>query len=170
MTETSSQRYGSDNASQQEENPKTMHWQPSTPSGTRGTVELREGIPASPRRLSSYAIDASISSVSSRSMDSCTRNITLFDLIDEEFVVNCGAIHTRRDKPSPRSRRRKSILDLMDRIGTEENEGHKDASTSCMTSRSYPRGVYVIPRKENPSSVCTSFALVAAEAFIEWND
>ena len=111
---------------------------------------------------------SSSSSVTSSSnlestMNNSIRSVNLFDLIDEEFVVNCGASLGNRceidermkrrnsfssDSPSrPLHLQRKSILDMIDRIGTT-SEDDNETDSSVMTTRSYPRGVYVVPPKE----------------------
>jgi hypothetical protein len=155
-------------------------------------------------------------------------NVRLIDLIDEEFVVNSGALQRRRSSmgdttstgsskycnatldtmnhPSqirtrcPRQhRRRKSILDMMDRIDQLDDyynvmNGSETVSTDVslspslssssdfMTSRSYPRGVYVLrydgvdgDDDDRLSSSCNTplpgtFAIVSSEAYQYWNE
>lgn len=130
------------------------------------------------------------------------KSVRLIDLIDEDFVVNSGALGggsggSRRRRGSPRHRRRTSILDMMDRIDQLDSDGHNttttttnnitknhygtngcddccstsvnetistkssfssssasssSSSSSFMTSRSYPRGVYIVPVPLPPSS------------------
>lgn len=105
------------------------------------------------------------------------RNVNLYDLIDEEFVVNCGASLANRkaDKGSgncsnaagaskPGHRRKKSILDMMDGIVSSDDE-----SGSVMTMRSYPRGVYVVPPAERETiAPGNTVAFVSAEAYKQW--
>jgi hypothetical protein len=94
----------------------------------------------------------------------------LFDLIDEEFVVNCGVFggHIAGQPSQPPSHhhhhRRKSscsILDMIDRIA----DG--DKSDEVMMGRSYPRGVYVTPLEETTAAV-GNVGFVAAQAFSQW--
>lgn len=122
-----------------------------------------------------------------------TRSVNLYDLIDEEFVVNCGAFggsrasveertSVRRNSSSssssssrPQLRRRKSILDMIDRIGTTPEDDKKmdndNLDSSVMTTRSYPRGVYVVPprgERETMAAVGNTVAFVSAEAYNQW--
>jgi len=117
-------------------------------------------------------------------MNSSIRSVNLYDLIDEEFVVNCGASigsrscfedrTKRRNSDSgeitskPVHRRRKSILDMIDRIGTT-SEDSNEIDSSVMTMRSYPRGVYVVPPKEREAALIgNTVAYVSAEAYNQW--
>ena len=173
---------------------------PSTPTGSRNSMEAyKPEVPILPVRVSSFGSDAlscctpdyperGIISVSSSFSSSATnstnlegvsnnsiRNVNLYDLIDEEFVVNCGASLAKRHKRSnshssdtcttrPGHRRRKSILDMIDRI-VPSNDGN----TSVMTTRSYPRGVYVVPPTERETSATgNTVAFVSAEAYKQW--
>jgi hypothetical protein len=163
------------------------------------------------------------------------QTVRLIDLIDEEFVVNSGALgkivttsktnHPNRPRlsscPNPRlQRRRKSILDMMDRIdqldsagcsvrNNNNNSNNEDnwnksamigqdtvstkssfssfssssslssaSSSNFMTSRSYPRGVYIVPYNADDDeqsstrrrSLTGTVALVSSEAFQYWNE
>jgi hypothetical protein len=140
-----------------------------------------------------------------------TRSVTLIDLIDESFVVNSGAFgFHKEDGTSGRGRRRhslsttigspkigkhrrrKSILDMIDRIDSampsssssssyddDDNNNdnknidyHYDSSSHVMTTRSYPRGVYVVPSNGRETATGgsgnTTVAFVSAEAFKQW--
>eukprot|EP00532_Pseudo-nitzschia_australis_P003799 CAMPEP_0168184140 /NCGR_PEP_ID=MMETSP0139_2-20121125/13045_1 /TAXON_ID=44445 /ORGANISM="Pseudo-nitzschia australis, Strain 10249 10 AB" /LENGTH=170 /DNA_ID=CAMNT_0008105671 /DNA_START=338 /DNA_END=850 /DNA_ORIENTATION=+ len=167
---------------------------PCTPTGTRDCLDAcNRSVPIPHRRELSFGLDAyscstrgtrSLSMSSTSVTDSSsvhTRSVNLYDLIDEEFVVNCGSFSgdrsgmdermTKRNghncATSPRlgHRRRKSILDMIDRIGTSpEDDDH-----SVMTMRSYPRGVYVVPPKHRETaSSANVVAFVSSEAYNQW--
>mmetsp|Transcript_10906 Transcript_10906/g.20128 ORF Transcript_10906/g.20128 Transcript_10906/m.20128 type:complete len:171 (+) Transcript_10906:1043-1555(+) len=131
---------------------------------------MKQDVPPPHRRLATLpSLDlvrtSSELSSSESSEDSSTRSVNLFDLIDEEFVVNCGAFGAAPPAVEPASprghhRRRKSILDMIDRIPN----GSEEDSVSFMTERSYPRGVYVVPPNEKHVTV-GSVGFVAADAF-----
>jgi hypothetical protein len=102
-----------------------------------------------------------------------TRSVNLFDLIDEEFVVN------RCTPKSPvRRKKRLNILDMIDRIdeevvettGHEEKEDSSTHSSSFMTERSYPRGVFVVPPTSEQYLKVGNVGFVAAEAFELWTE
>lgn len=172
---------------------------PSTPTGHRNFSESYNPlVPILPVRSSSFGSDAlscctpdypdrsviSVSSSSSTTNLECAsnnsiRNVNIYDLIDEEFVVNCGASLAningesmkRRNSHSsntctskPGHRRRKSILDMIDRIVTSDDE-----NTLVMTTRSYPRGVYVVtPNERETTTTGNTVAFVSAEAYKQW--
>eukprot|EP00536_Pseudo-nitzschia_multiseries_P007581 jgi/Psemu1/18288/gm1.18288_g len=171
---------------------------PATPTGVRYSVEARNrDILVPPRRDFTLGSDAnscsspdrsvgparslSLSSSLTESSSTHTRSVSLYDLIDEEFVVNSGAFsgdrcgiderimrrncHSSVCSSRPQHRRRKSILDMMDRIATTT----EDDDSSVMTTRSYPRGVYVVPRTERETtSVGNVVAFVSSEAYNKW--
>ena len=103
-----------------------------------------------------------------------TRSVTFIDLIDESFVVgnlNEEGISGRRKQKSQttkRRRQRNSILDMIDRIDsvTLLKNGNIDSCSHVMTTRSYPRGVYVV--SPNKRETATAVAVVSAEAFNQW--
>jgi hypothetical protein len=156
----------------------------------------------------SSSVECSISNSNSNNCNSI-RSVTLIDLIDESFVVNSGAfgfhnedgtsgrgrrrhsLSTTIGSPNIRQghRRRKSILDMIDRIDSatpsssfddDDNNDNKsknidyhcDSSSHVMTTRSYPRGVYVVPSNGREASTGaggnTTVAFVSAEAFKQW--
>jgi len=113
------------------------------------------------------------------------RNVSLSDLIDEEFVVNCGApcsgkrcgtegrMRRRNSCESdyytsrPIARRRKSILDMMDGIAAPDTANKTDSLV--MTTRSYPRGVHFAPPKEQATAgKGNTIAFVSSEAYNQW--
>ena len=99
-----------------------------------------------------------------------TRSVNLFDLIDEEFVVNCGVFGNAQAPSTPQGkhhRKRRSILDMIDRIDILEDD-EEDDSSSFMTERSYPRGVYVVPPTESQHTK-GNVGFVAADA-LQWRD
>jgi hypothetical protein len=93
--------------------------------------------------------------------------VTLFDLIDEDFVIcntNVGFKYLLHNKPVGsirEGRGRTTILDQIDGLVKEEGDD------TFMTSRSYPRGVHIITRR---SSSNTSYfdLVVAEESFKYW--
>ena len=97
-----------------------------------------------------------------------TRHVNLFDLIDEEFVVkNCTPQQVAAPAtPQGKHRKRRSILDMIDRIDLLEGDD-EDESSSFMTERSYPRGVYVVPPTESHTKGNVGF--VAADA-LQWRE
>ena len=159
-------------------------------------------VPSPPRRLSSFGSDISDVSVSTATTSCSHRSVSLIDIIDEEFVVKCGA--TTATSPMVRSSKRLvsrttptrggnkhhhhhyhhhhhhqqqqqqqqqqqyyqqsrkdvSILDMIDRISLvisgEDDDGNKDESSCCMTNRSYPRGVYVVPAVASSKAVVSN--------------
>jgi hypothetical protein len=89
-------------------------------------------------------------------------------LIDEEFVVNCGVFkHGQPVAPSTapkgKHRRRRSILDMIDRIDLADGE-----DSSFMTERSYPRGVYLVPPNGSHITI-GNVGFVAADA-LQWRE
>lgn len=161
---------------------------PCTPTGLRQSVNMNNrAVPFPHQRVLSFGSD-SIScsgidrpegvvrsvSISSSATNSSTRSVNLYDLIDEEFVVNCGAFGGSRSgnvdgsesPPRPQHRRRKSILDMIDRICTSPED---EKETEVMTTRSYPRGVYVVtPTERENTSLGNVVALVSSEAYNQW--
>ena len=171
----------------------------STPTGFRNHAKtFKAEVPILPVRVSSFGSDAfsvctqefpdlSMCSSSSYSETNSTnpetassshiRNVNLYDLIDEEFVVNCGASLANRKAErgssnssnaagasKPGHRRKKSILDMIDGIVSSDDE-----SVSVMTMRSYPRGVYVVPPAERETiATGNTVAFVSAEAYKQW--
>ena len=166
---------------------------PSTPTGSRYLVEgYKPEIPILPVRVSSFGSDAlsvctpdypdrpTVSTCSSfsssvpnvESTSNPIRNVNLYDLIDEQFVVNCGSprrnSNTNNNNPctsQPGHRRKKSILDMIDGIASSD-----DDETSVMTTRSYPRGVYVVrpPNDRETTVPGNTVAFVSAEAYNQW--
>ena len=149
---------------------------------SRCTPDYPDGIARSVSSSSSSSVTSSSNLEST--MNNSIRSVNLFDLIDEEFVVNCGASLGNRceiderikrrdsfssDSPSrPLHRRRKSILDMIDRIGTT-SEDSSETDSSVMTTRLYPRGVFVVPPKERETiAVGNTVAFVSAEAYNQW--
>lgn len=61
-------------------------------------------VPSPPRRLSSFGSDISDVSVSTATTSCSHRSVSLIDIIDEEFVVKCGA--TTATSPMVRSSKR----------------------------------------------------------------
>ncbi|KAG7362819.1 hypothetical protein IV203_026179 [Nitzschia inconspicua] len=125
------------------------------------------------RTKSESSNDDSISSAASSEMS--TRSVNLFDLIDEEFVLNrCVA---SAPKSEVHRRRRVNILDMIDRIVEEDEDGEvthgkrsSTSSSSFMTERSYPRGVFVVPPTSNRYLKAGNVGFVAAEAFDLWTE
>ena len=104
--------------------------------------------------------------------DNDTRSVNLFDLIDEEFVVNCGVFASAQQQATAETapkkhRKRRSILDMIDRIDLLEGDD-EDESSSFMTERSYPRGVYVVPPTESQHTK-GNVGFVAADA-LQWRE
>jgi hypothetical protein len=125
-------------------------------------------LPSSGDLFRPFEISRSSSDDTCESSTSTTRSVNLFDLIDEEFVVNSSALHVAPSTSPlrPPHRRKRSILDMID--GIEIGEG----SSLFMTDSSYPRGVYVVPStatdsNDNKSSM-GNVGFVAAEAFNLW--
>mmetsp|Transcript_30571 Transcript_30571/g.72113 ORF Transcript_30571/g.72113 Transcript_30571/m.72113 type:complete len:212 (+) Transcript_30571:108-743(+) len=171
---------------------------PSTPTGTRASaIVCNRNVLTPPRRDLLLPSDAnscstperwigasrsiSLSSSLTDSSSTHTQNVSLYDLIDEEFVVNSGAFSgdrcgvderiIRRNgnnnacSSRPQHRRRKSILDMIDRIGSTAD----DDDSSVMTTRSYPRGVYVVPPTgRETTSTGNVVAFVSSEAYNQW--
>mmetsp|Transcript_26251 Transcript_26251/g.56295 ORF Transcript_26251/g.56295 Transcript_26251/m.56295 type:complete len:230 (+) Transcript_26251:320-1009(+) len=170
---------------------------PCTPTGLRPSVDAyNRGVPLPNHRLSAFGSDVLscctpdyqkngvVHTILSPSSSSVTndvfRSVNLYDLIDEEFVVNSG-VNKKNNSSStrPTHRRKKSILDMIDRIDTmpeaddDDNRSGRteDHSSSAMTTRSYPRGVYVVPpeeRRETAAIVGNTVAFVSAEAYNQW--
>ena len=147
-------------------------------------------VPSPPRRLSSFGSDISDVSVSTATTSCSHRSVSLIDIIDEEFVVKCGATtatspmvrsskrlvsrttptrggnkhqqhhHYQQQQYYQQSRKDVSILDMIDRISLvisgEDDDGNKDESSCCMTNRSYPRGVYVVPAVASSKAVVSN--------------
>jgi hypothetical protein len=108
-----------------------------------------------------------------------TRTVNLFDLIDEEFVVNQCVSSATPKSPVRRCKRRTNILDMMDRIVADpeggdgykcNNSGSSSISHNFMTERSYPRGVFVVPPTSEWYLSVGNVGFVAAEAFTRWNE
>lgn len=134
------------------------------------------------RRVLSASSSSSLSGTNSFNPDNPSNNsirsVNLYDLIDEEFVVNCGASvgsHDERMKqrgtsrPLHRRRKSKNILDMIDRIVTPDDDDDNDSSV--MTTRSYPRGVFVVAPKERETIATvagSTVAFVSAEAYNQW--
>ena len=147
-------------------------------------------VPSPPRRLSSFGSDISDVSVSTATTSCSHRSVSLIDIIDEEFVVKCGATtatspmvrsskrlvsrttptrggnkhqqhhHYQQQQYYQQSHKDVSILDMIDRISLvisgEDDDGNKDESSCCMTNRSYPRGVYVVPAVASSKAVVSN--------------
>ena len=147
-------------------------------------------VPSPPRQLSSFGSDISDVSVSTATTSCSHRSVSLIDIIDEEFVVKCGATtatspmvrsskrlvsrttptrggnkhqqhhHYQQQQYYQQSRKDVSILDMIDRISLvisgEDDDGNKDESSCCMTNRSYPRGVYVVPAVASSKAVVSN--------------
>lgn len=167
----------------------------STPTGFRNNAKtFKPEVPILPVRVSSFGSDAfsvctqeypdlsmcssssfseTISTNPETASSSHIRNVNLYDLIDEEFVVNCGASRKAERNcnssntaghSKPGHRRKKSILDMIDGIVSSDDE-----SASVMTMRSYPRGVYVVPPTERETTATgNTVAFVSAEAYKQW--
>ena len=94
--------------------------------------------------------------------------VTLFDLIDEDFVIcntNIGFKYCLRNKPvgsSKEGRGRTTILDQIDGLIKE------DGDDTFMTSRSYPRGVHIMHRRSRSSNTSYFDLVVAEESFKYW--
>jgi hypothetical protein len=166
---------------QEKDAPYTMNNQssPCSPTGQRGesrhrdesfsrTASFRSTLrkPEAPkphrRRLSLASLDLQRST--SVDSEDTTRSVNLFDLIDEEFVVNCGVFGGTTPRSSVPHKRRRSILDMIDRVFEDQ---HEDCS-SFMTERSYPRGVYIVPPTDTQVTN-GNVGFVAADA-LQWRD
>lgn len=150
-------------------------------------LELSESSSSSVTTITSKEESSSIAS-----LENTLRSVHLFDLIDEEFVVNrcimtsAAAATASKSGPVRRKKKRLNILDMIDRIVEEDDElssssncndlddggggSMSSSSASFMTERSYPRGVFVVPPTSNRYLKVGNVGFVAAEAFDQWTE